>query len=105
MSDLFNFIIITNLYDFQILEKSNTTMRWGNELVMSAHEGPKSQLPSHEAPRASPREHWGMYSKESSSPLQLSLLERLEQWSYCSEIQQIFIICLILHWIFEYLNA
>lgn len=52
-------------------------MRWGNELVMSAHEGPKSQLPSHEAPRASPREHWGMYSKKSSSPLQLSLLEDL----------------------------
>lgn len=52
----------------KILEKSNTTMRWGNELVMSAHEGPKSQLPSHEAPRASPREHWAQPSNMHPQP-------------------------------------
>ncbi|XP_062590610.1 msx2-interacting protein-like isoform X2 [Saccostrea cucullata] len=36
----------------------NAAMRWANEMVISAHEGPKSRPPSHEPPRASPREHW-----------------------------------------------
>nr|XP_022339400.1 msx2-interacting protein-like isoform X3 [Crassostrea virginica] len=52
------------------LEKTNTTLRWGSDLVVSAHEGTKMQLPSHDA-RATPREHWaqpGMHPKLGPKP-------------------------------------
>ena len=61
--------IILSLFYTQALEKTNTTLRWGSDLVVSAHEGTKMQLPSHDA-RATPREHWGMYCTQvcSSTP-------------------------------------
>ncbi|XP_061196466.1 msx2-interacting protein-like [Saccostrea echinata] len=52
-------------------DKTNAAaMRWGNEMVISAHEGPKSRPPSHETPRASPREHW---TQPSNIPSQMGL--------------------------------
>ena len=62
--------MISSLFYFQVLEKTNATIRLSGDLVMSAFEEKKIPLMSHNALKATPREHWGMYCNQVSSKAQ-----------------------------------